>query len=650
MATTSQHGSSPEPQQLTKTHTAADLILTYLEQIGVEYVFGIPGGAIEPLYNALARSERRGGPRAIVARHESGAAFMADGYTRETGKIGVCCATTGPGATNLITGVASAYQDNIPMLVITAQTPLNTFGKGAFQESSVCEVDTVGMFKYCTRNSSLITHIDQLEGMIINALMTAYQSPRGPVHLSIPSDILRSEIKQTNPFYQIENLIHQSYIPDKATIDSLFQQLLHSKHPVFIIGSRCVDAIGNILELSLLLKIFVLTTPQGKGLVSSYHPQLKGVFGFAGHNGANQILKDPKTDLVIAIGTPLSEWESSCWDEEHLLNEKLIHIDGTNKYFARTPMARMHVSGDLSVIFEGLLDRYYIVDHCHARRLRKSSPEHIRNCSPIVESEKRARERRGDENIIPIRQKSPQPHAVERRNDQIGNRRKESIIPLHPKRHFTLIDESKNFDNSSPIKPQRLMYELSQRFPPNTCFFADTGNSFAWATHYLHPMNRRVSGQRDTNNVNIRVSMEFSSMGWAIGAAIGTAIANPDNVVVCITGDGSFLMSGQEITVAVQEKLTVVYVILNDHALGMVKHGQYLGGAEPIAYELPLTDFNAMARAMGAKGHTIYSPRDLEALDFDSICKRRGPTLLDVRIDPSEIPPMAVRLKGLLFN
>ena len=139
-------------------------------------------------------------------------------------------------------------------------------------------------------------------------------------------------------------------------------------------------------------------------------------------------------------------------------------------------------------------------------------------------------------------------------------------------------------------------------------------------------------------------------MGWAIGAAIGTAIANPDNVVVCITGDGSFLMSGQEITVAVQEKLTVVYVILNDHALGMVKHGQYLGGAEPIAYELPLTDFNAMARAMGAKGHTICSPRDLEALDFNAICKRRGPTLLDVRIDPSEIPPMAVRLKGLLFN
>ena len=106
-----------------------DLLVSYLEQLGVEYVFGIPGGAIEPLYNALARSERRGGPRAIVARHETGAAFMAEGYAIKTGKLGVCCATTGPGATNMITGVASAYENNVPLLVITAQTALANFGK-----------------------------------------------------------------------------------------------------------------------------------------------------------------------------------------------------------------------------------------------------------------------------------------------------------------------------------------------------------------------------------------------------------------------------------------------------------------------------------------------------------------------------------------
>src|SRR3990172_4533678 len=124
-----------ECKELAPALQNADLLVSYLEQIGVEYIFGVPGGAIEPLYNAMARSSRRGGLRPIVARHETGAAFMADGYARETGKLGVCCATTGPGATNLLTGVASAYADNIPMLAITAQTALSTFGKGAVQES-----------------------------------------------------------------------------------------------------------------------------------------------------------------------------------------------------------------------------------------------------------------------------------------------------------------------------------------------------------------------------------------------------------------------------------------------------------------------------------------------------------------------------------
>src|SRR5574340_1326463 len=131
-----------EPQPM----EAVDLLVAYLEQIGIEYVFGVPGGAIEPLYNALARSARRGGPRPVVARHETGAAFMADGYARESGKIGVCCSTSGPGATNLITGVACAYDNNIPMLVITGQPALPAFGKNPLQESACTGINTLGMF------------------------------------------------------------------------------------------------------------------------------------------------------------------------------------------------------------------------------------------------------------------------------------------------------------------------------------------------------------------------------------------------------------------------------------------------------------------------------------------------------------------------
>jgi len=140
--------------------TVADLLVAYLEQIGVEYVFGVPGGAIEPLYNAMARSQKRGGLRPIVARHEAGAAFMADGYARETGRLGVCCATSGPGSTNLITGVTCAHDNNVPLLAISGLPPLPSFGRGALQESSSTGVNAFGMFSHCTRYNAMISHPD----------------------------------------------------------------------------------------------------------------------------------------------------------------------------------------------------------------------------------------------------------------------------------------------------------------------------------------------------------------------------------------------------------------------------------------------------------------------------------------------------------
>jgi len=213
--------------------------------------------------------------------------------------------------------------------------------------------------------------------------------------------------------------------------------------------------------------------------------------------------------------------------------------------------------------------------------------------------------------------------------------------------------------DASPIKPQRLMKELSQRFPPNARFLAESGNSMIWATHYLEPSNRRGMGprvgprsagtveRRSGNSSWLRMTLDFAPMGWAIGAAVGIARGNPLSPVVCITGDGSYLMSGQEITTAAEEGLPVVFVILNDHAYGMVMHGQRLAGAEPIAYELTRVDFRRMAESMGIPGHVIESPADFEHVDFATMLARKGPTLLDVRIDREEVPPMILRLKTL---
>lgn len=599
---------------------AGDLIIHYLEQLDIEYVFGIPGGAIEPLYNALARSERRGGPRPIVARHESGAAFMAEGYTRETGKLGVVCTTTGPGATNAITGIVSAYVNQMPMLVITAQTPLTVFGKAAFQESSCTGINTLGIYEHFTRYNSLVSHIEQLEGKLISAIMTAHETPSGPSHLSIPLDVLRSPMSGSESLFNLPNLLRHPAMIDVRALDDLYQLVISSKKIVLVVGSGCAEGIGEILEFALLLQAAVVTTPFGKGFVSSYHPQFRGVFGFAGHRSAYDTLNDPSVDLILAVGTAMGEWSSSGWDEQALLNEKLVHIDSTPEHMTRSPMARLHIRGGILSVFQELLNSLYEKEFQGLVRLRKPKMQDMKK----GKSEKKQQA---------TSDKMPLPYIVD--------------LPENPARHFNLNEERKYLSNSTPIKPQRLMRELARLFPLNTCFLCDTGNSLAWAVHYLHPFDRRTSGGRPRAPGKVNFGLEFSAMGWAIGNAIGAAIGRRNHPVVCIVGDGSVLMSGQEISVAVSEKLPVVFVVLNDSALGMVKHGQRLSGAEQIGFEIPPVDFCRLAKSMGADAYSIHSPEDLIALDIKAICSREGPTVFDVYIDPEEVPPIGVRIQAL---
>ena len=623
--------------------TAADLILHYLEQIGVEYVFGIPGGGIEPFYNALARSQRRGGPRAIVARHETGAAFMADGYARETGKLGVCCATTGPGATNMLTGVASAYMDHIPLLAITAQTSLKNFGRGAAQESSCTGINTVAMYQHCTRYNTLVSHAEQLERKLLNAITTAMHPPYGPAHLSIPIDILRTPVT-IDPLIKLQALLAPSKAIDGDAVDELYRELYSACNIVFVLGAGAGKAVDTILELAIVVNAQVITTPDGKGLVSSYHPQYRGVYGLAGHPTASAILKSKSVDMTLAIGTNLDEQATNGWESSVLFGKKTIFIDTTPLYFFRSPTSKHYFSANIMEVFRRVTSRM--------NRVRKKEGENsawqylkesrLREIS-IVPFERRANARKRDHSSNTFTVISYQ-STKERR--QIQDRRNNSAHPPLA-RHFALKDEDKYLSEATPIKPQRLMYDLSRLFPPNTRFLADIGNSFLWVIHYLHPTDRRVTGERHTNAGPIRLGMGFASMSWAIGAAVGTALAAPSNPVVCITGDGALLMGGQELTTAILEKLPVIFVVLNDAAFGTVKHGQQLAGAELIGFDLPQIDFAAYAKAMGAEGYSIHSPYDMAELDIPALCKRAGPTVLDVHIDPNEIPPLEERVKML---
>jgi acetolactate synthase-1/2/3 large subunit len=571
-------------QDLTADHhpvEAADLLVAYMEQIGVDFVFGVPGGAIEPLFNALARSARRGGPRPVVARHEAGAAFMADGYARESGKIGICCATSGPGATNIITGVACAHENEIPMLVISGQPSLNLLGRGALQESSGAGIDTVAMLRTCTRYSALISHPDQLETQLVNALLSAHHPTPGPVHLSIPVDILRSQLK-CGPSYNLAHLLQPQSAVDDAAVRELQALLAQAKRLVVLIGSGAGPAIDLIIELVERMNAVFVVTPDAKGFISPRHPMYRGVFGFAGHRSAVETMGDKDVDLILVVGSALNEWTSNGWSES-LLNSRLVHVDSCESHLTRSPMARLHVRGLVRPVFERLL-----------RTLRSDDTKEI-----SVGEKRRFKKISGD-------------------------------------------DPYRSASQNAPIKPQYLMRELGWRSPPDTRFLVDSGNSTTWAIHHLgmHDHLHSAGGW-------MRITMNFAPMGWAIGGAVGTALANREVPVVCLTGDGSLLMNGQEMTVALAEKLTVVFVILNDSALGMVKHGQRLAGAEQIGFELPPVDFKLMAKSMGIPGHVIRTANDFDNLDLDAIMSNPGPTVLDVRIDGEEIPPMGLRLQIL---
>ena len=567
---------------------SCDLLLNYLEKIGVEFIFGIPGGAIEPLYNALAKSEKRGGIRAITARHETGAVFMADAYARNTGKLGVCCSTTGPGATNMITGIASSYENNTPLLIITPQTAQEKVGKKALQDSGDTGINIPGMFQFFTKYSSYVSHVGQFEHKLVSAIMSALSSPSGPAHLSIPNDILKSSVPIKQQPINLANVLRHPKLKDENAIQELLAELNNSKKTIFVIGAGAKDCNTLIAQCIEQLDIEFVSTPDGKGFINPNHPLYRGVIGFAGHKSASKALQNNEVDTVVIIGSSLGELASNAWDQLTLLNSKLIHIDSNQENFTRSSMAKLQVGGHIPTTLEAILN----------------------NCNTLI-------------------------------NIQTETHSK-SVIDNKKLLHFELEEPVKTTDESTPLKPQYVMTQLTQVFPANARYLADSGNNTAWAIHYLNP-----SYERSTNANHTQICIDFGSMGWSVGSAIGTALAHPNDPVVCIVGDGAFLMSGNEITVALEENLNIIFLILNDQQLGMVKHGQLLNKAADIANKLPNINYALMATAMGIASQTVETSDDLLNLDITQMCNRNGPTLLDVRIDPNEAPPIVTRLIGM---
>ncbi len=566
--------------------TLSDRIVQYLESLNVEYVFAIPGSPLGSLADALRRSEKRGGPRLVFTRHESGAAFIAEGYARESGTLGVCCATTGPGATNLITGVASAHAEQIPMLVITPQTRLQDLGFGSFQDSSCNGIDVVSMFEHCTVYNSTVSHPDQLERKLAAAIRAAFGTPKGPAHLSIPVDVFASESDAPVQFPALLELLSApSALIDYKGCDRLYEEvtevLKRAGKICLLAGYNSIGNKGELERFADLTGATLLTTPRGKGAINPYHPLARGVFGMAGHSSARAALADEQVELILAVGSNLGEWSTSRWDPL-LMNNRMVHIHDDRNWFTRSPMARMQLEGNINTLFQELNDR---LETMREKGLLEA---------PVI--------KKTNSGYVPAGITLEKPACCS------------------------------STRNSEAIVPPQVFAELVARLPEKSRYYIDNSNSVPWSIHYFfHSLPWQYM-----------LSLQFATMAWAVGAAVGGAFANQKTPSVCITGDGCYLMGGQEITVAVERQLPVIFVVLNDCGYGLIKHGHRVNGKEDVDFSIPSVDFAMMGKATGAEAFTIRTMQDFAELDWQAMINRQGPTLLDVIIDGEAQPPISM--------
>lgn len=563
--------------------TVAWLALEYLKAEGVQAVFGIPGGPATPLFDALYHEP---GIRTIAPRHEAGAAFMALGYARATGRLGACVLTTGPGATNAVTAVAAAKSDSVPMLVLTAQVSTSAFGKGSLQDSTESGVDTVSLLRPVTKMSAMLSNPAAAGGLLRQALRAAMSGRRGPVHLSLPTDLMRRGVQpETQRPEQYRAFTH---LFDREAVKECAERLLAAKRPAILAGHGVSlgQAQPELLELAELLRIPVATTPKGKGAFPETHPLALRVFGMASSPWAERWLLSEDVDLVLVLGSSLHENSTQGWDPRLARGRAFIQQDVDPMMLGRNFPLTLGMVGDVKTTLRELIFQL--------RRLLARGEHYVRA--------------------------DPRPLAAFKAE------------------HAPVLDPAAMESDAAPIKPQRLMAELDRALPADSLVFLDVGNNTLWGTHYLTATGRNAFAHNWG---------EFAAMGYGVAGAVGAKLGAPGRTVVSIVGDGGFAMAGMEVSTAVTEHVPVVWIVLNDARLNAVHHGQTLQYAgRTIGTEFRRIDVAGVAAALGAWTRRVSEPAQLAAaIEEAAACGRAA--VLDVRIDADEMSPLKSRVKTL---
>jgi acetolactate synthase-1/2/3 large subunit len=563
------------------TLSVADCIERVLVEQGVRFLATIPGGPLMPLLRSVHFRQHI---HPVLARQETGAVLLAEGYARATRCLPAVAVTAGPGVTNATTGIALAHVEHTPMVIISAQVATGWYGRGAAQE-----LDTVRLLEPITKASLALTEPTRAQSTLEYLLRVAQAGRAGPVHLSVASNLWNQPCRYTS-----RNGYNLTNSAAEPASDALLHVLTEARAPCILAGRGVVlaDAHSELLALAERYpKLRVASSPRAKGVFPESHPQSLGVFGFAGHPGAEQALLD-ESDIVIVLGSRLGEITSLGWDER-FTQRCLVQID----------LDPAEIGKNFSVAL-GIA--------CDIRRVLRAA----------------------------LATKAPgERSTVEGGTGGTG----EACVQASDQdsRDALAMGEEQRARATGGLSPELLMRGLNRVLDGSEHVFVDIGNVMAWALHHL---------ERDGPN-RFHVNLMFGCMGHALPAATGAALGTR-SPTIALVGDAAFAMSGFELHTAVEQGAPIVVVVLNDGGHGMVEMGsewQFGRDAVPSARFSHRIDACALAVSLGASAAEITNETEFERALLAAL--RSGtPWLLDVRIDPRAVPPFGARMDLLKKN
>ena len=551
--------------------TGARILMECLREQKVDTIFGYPGGTILNVYDALYDYKEI---THILTSHEQGAAHAADGYARSTGKVGVCFATSGPGATNLVTGIATAYMDSSPVVFITVNVGESLIGKDTFQE-----VDITGITLPITKCNYLVKDATKLADIIREAFAIARSGRPGPVLIDILKNVTSEEVDFT-PLPLSEHHRHGRLAallarnsdglnmkipePDHGDVDKLVSMLDEAKKPLILVGGGVIRSKGAVPEFRDFIKQVgapVATTVMGGGACPGDSDIITGMIGMHGSHASNYA--SSACDLLIAVGCRFSD-RVTCDTSTFAKNAKVVHIDIDRAEIDKNIVTDHHIIGDARRVLELLNERIYLKDYDFSA---------------------------WREEVLSIKE-PPLVH------------------------------------NPEKLLPHEILHTISDLTRGEAIIATDVGQHQMWSCQYFH---FKRPGQ-------LLTSGGFGTMGFGYGAAFGAKLGNPDQVVVHCTGDGCFRMNCHEMATVNYYDIPVITVIFNNGTLGMVRQWQTLTckGRHSQTTLNRGPDFVKLAEAYGIPGYRATNQEEFAAA-FQTALDSGHAAVIDCVLDIDEM-------------